>query len=176
MSTERFHKAAEKYRPGRIRFLFIAESPPHVKPDVEPRYFYFEEYKGKDFLFRAIAEVLFPDEFAEFKESGDKRTLLGRLRENGSFLIDACDYPINQHKDRDRFVKKDFPKLTKKMRGLVDGETKVILIKKNIYDLLFDRLRSQGFNVVNAEHLDFPSCGNQLKFKGKLRRLLAQQK
>jgi len=62
------------------------------------------------------------------------------------------------------------------MRGLVDGETKVILIKKNIYDLLFDRLRSQGFNVVNAEHLDFPSCGNQLKFKGKLRRLLAQQK
>jgi hypothetical protein len=175
MSTERFQEAAEKYHPAKIRFLFIAESPPHVKEGVEPRYFYFEEYRGKDFLFRAIAEVLYPDEFDEFKKSGDKKALLGKLSENGFFLIDACDYPINQHKDRDRFVNKDFPNLTEKIRRLVDGETKIILIKKNIYDLLFDRLRSEGFNVINSEHLDFPSCGNQLKFKEKLKRLLAGQ-
>ena len=175
MSIELYEKAANKFKPYKIKILFIAESPPFKKDGEKLRYFYFENVKGKDFLFRSIMGVLFPNEYEHFKIEGNKILLLNKFKECGFFLIDACDYPINQHKDRDYFINNDFPKLIKKIETLIDEDTKIILIKKNIFDLLFNRLKSKGFNVINVEHLDFPSCGNQLKFKEKLKRLLTCQ-
>ncbi|MFC1700537.1 hypothetical protein ACFLZ0_00075 [Patescibacteria group bacterium] len=175
MSIEIYEKAAKKFKPNKIKILFIAESPPFKKEGEELRYFYFENSRGKDFLFGSIMEVLFPNEYDIFKTNKDKILLLDKFKENGFFLIDACDYPINQHKDRDLFINNDFPKLIQKIKTLIDNDTKIILIKKNIFELLFDKLKSHGFNVINDEHLDFPSCGNQLKFKNKLNNLLACQ-
>ena len=169
-----YEKAANKYKPDKIKILFIAESPPFKKEGEALRYFYFEKVRGKDFLFRSIMEVVFPEDYIDFKVNKNKILLLNEFRESGFFLIDACDYPINQHKDRDNFINNDFPKLVQKIKTLID-DTKIILIKKNIFELLSGRLKSQGFNVINAEHLDFPSCGNQLKFKNKLKRLLTCQ-
>lgn len=173
MSLKLYKQASEKYRPGKIRTLFVAESPPNKKEGEELRYFYFEKFKGKDFLFRSIIEVLFTEEYKLHKN--DKIYLLNKLKENGFFLIDACEYPINQHqqKIRDDFVKKESEKLIIKIKNIVNEETKIILIKKNIYNILFERLKDRGFNVINKEHLDFPSCGNQRKFKDKLNKLLS---
>ena len=175
MSIELYEKAAKKFKPDKIKILFIAESPPFKKEGEEPRYFYFENVKGKDFLFRSIMEVLFPDEYENFKINSNKILLLNKFKEIGFFLIDACDYPINQHNNRNSFINNDFSKLIQKIETLIDKGTKIILIKKNIFELLFDRLKSRGFQVINIEHLDFPSCGNQLKFKEKLKWLLMCQ-
>lgn len=173
-SIDVYKEAAEKYKPQNIKYLFIAESPPFIKPDQKPRYFYFEEYRGKDFLFKGITEVLFPKEYQNFRESGNKKELLTKLKENGFFLIDACNYPINQHKDRDAFINQDYPKLVQKIKLLANSKTQIILIKRNIYDLLNDPLREEGLTVANTEHLDFPSCGNQLKFKNKFKKLMGK--
>ena len=85
-------------------------------------------------------EVLFPDEYEHFKIDGNKILLLNKFKESGFFLIDACDYPINHHKDRNSFINNDFLKLIQKIETLIDKDTKIILIKKNIFELLFDRL------------------------------------
>ena len=171
MSIELYEQASKKYKPKEIKILFIAESPPYAKKGEELRYFYFENTKG-DFLFRSIIEVLFPEEYQ--KHTYDKTKFLKLFKENGFFLIDACEYPINQNSARDKFIKDDFDKLVNKIRNLVNLKTKIILIKKNIYELLFDRLNQQGFNVINKEHLDFPSHGHQPKFKEKLKKLLKE--
>ena len=75
-------------------------------------------------------EVSFPDEYEHFKIDGNKILLLNNFKENGFFLIDACDYPINQHNDRDSFINNNFHKLTQKIENLIDDDTKIILIKK----------------------------------------------
>jgi hypothetical protein len=67
MSIELYEKAAKRFKPDKIKILFIAESPPFKKEGEEPRYFYFENVKGNDFLFRSIMEVLFPEEYEHFK-------------------------------------------------------------------------------------------------------------
>ena len=181
MSVEMYEKAAEKYKPDKIKTLFIAESPPFAEEGKEPRYFYFEDVKGRDYLFRSIMEVLFPEEYKDFKKS-DKRAnkkkvpLLKKFKDAGFFLIDACDEPVNQHRNRDFFIGKNFQRLVKKIKGLIHKDAKIILIKKNIFDLLFKELKERGFNVINTKHLDFPSSGNQKKFKEKLKRLLALQR
>ena len=180
MSVEMYEEAAEKYKPDKIKTLFIAESPPFEKKGEEPRYFYFEDVKKRDFLFRSIMEVLFPEEYNDFKESDKKATkkkvpLLKKFKEGCFFLIDACDEPINQHKNRDFFIGKDFQKLVERIKGLIHKDAEIILIKKNIFDLLFKELKDRGFNVINTGHLDFPSSGNQLKFKKKLKKLLKRR-
>ena len=174
MSLELYKTAAQKYNPDKIKILFIAESPPFKEEGEALRYFYFENVTKRDSLFRNIMQVLFPEEYDDFKKSKDKVPLLNKFKENGFFLIDACDYPINQYKNRTRddLINKDFPKLLQKIKTVIDDDTKIILIKKNIYVLLFYRLKSEGINVINTEHLDFPSSGHQLEFKIKLTNLL----
>ena len=174
MSLELYKTAAQKYNPDKIKILFIAESPPFKEEGEALRYFYFENLTKRDSLFRNIMQVLFPEEYDDFKKSKDKVPLLNKFKENGFFLIDACDYPINQYKNRTRddLINKDFPKLLQKIKTVIDDDTKTILIKKNIFDLLFYRLKSEGINAINTEHLDFPSSGNQKKFKTKLCKLL----
>lgn len=171
-----YTKAALKYKPDKTKTLFIAESPPFKREGEELRYFYFEKVSGKDFLFRCTMEVLFPEEYEVYKTSKDKAPLLTKFRDNGYFLIDAVDYPINQEDDRDFFVNKGYPNLVNRLKDLIDKETKIILVKKNIFELLTGKLKSIGYNVINTEHLDFPGSGNQLKYKSKLSKLLKLDK
>jgi len=56
-------RAAFKYKPKKIKILFIAESPPHKDEDGILRYFYFETLFSKDDLFRSITEVILPKEY-----------------------------------------------------------------------------------------------------------------
>jgi len=176
MDTNVYKKAAQKYRPLNIRRLFIAESPPHKKEDEELRYFYFEKVKGKDFLFRNLTMVLFPKEHEIHKEDENKKYLLNKLKNNGDFLIDACEYPINQLQlaKRNKIIETESKNLIKRLKNLVTKDTEIILIKKNIYGILAQKLKdtNTGFNVLNKEFIDFPSQGNQKKFRDKLKDLL----
>ena len=165
----KYKEASEKYRPDKIKILFIAESPPFYKKDEEPRYFYFEKLTGNDSLFREIMKVLYPNEHLQSKKG--KIQLLKKFQKNGFFLIDACECPINQEKKkkvRNYHIEKNFPKLKEKIKKLINKDTKIILIKKNVYDLLHKKLKDEKFNVINNKFLPFPSHGHQIKFREKL--------
>jgi len=63
-----YKKARDKYKPDKIKVLFIAESPPFKKENQKLRYFYFEDVKQHDNLFKSIMVVVFPEE--ENREKG----------------------------------------------------------------------------------------------------------
>lgn len=172
--SEIYEKIAKKYQPKKIKMLFIAESPPYTKKGKELRYFYLEKAKGKDFLFSSIIDVLFPKEHTQYKQNKDKTKLLNKFKEEGFFLIDACNFPINQYKHRNLIIQKNSLNLRLKIDELINKKTPIILIKKNIYLIFNEKLKSEGYNILNKTYLEFPSCGNQKKFKKKLHQLLHQ--
>lgn len=142
-------RAAETYRPKRVRLLLVAEAPPD---DLE-RYFYFDDVREQDSLFRYVAAGILG--IAPTRES--KSRILRALKKRGVFLIDLSEDPIGTREPR-QFVD-----------GLVDRAReiraeRIILIKVNVYDVAFAALRAEGLPVVD-ERIPFPSTGNQKKFE-----------
>jgi hypothetical protein len=179
-----YNLAAEKYNPKiiekEIEYLFIAESPPVSENDLEPRYFYNDHLEKYDFLFKYLASVFESLHPALFRSARSKEDRLKCLQKLGVFLIDACDYPINQIpvNKRNKLIVKDYALLKKRIDELVTNKTNIILIKQNIYNLLKDRLCQDGYHVINKvdKCLPFPSNGNQGKFKRELKDILGLSK
>jgi len=173
-----YEELARIYKPtGKIKCLFIAEAPPEKNEgegEDELKYFYNDKVAKKDHLLQNIVEILFT---AKYKRSDKKQWLL-ELQSNGGFLIDAIHTPIQSglsDKVIARLIDDDFPYLLKKLKELADKDTKIILIKKAVYNSLNVRLKTLGFNVVNTEMLHFPSHGHQPQFREKFKELIVKE-
>jgi hypothetical protein len=162
-----YENAAEKYKPKKIRVLFIAESPPFFKEEKKRAYFYFEDNPGKDVLFATLVKAIY--DFDYRKNTEEKKKLLTQFKEDGFFLIDAVEYPINRdknwrmlrNKEREVIIKEEFPNLLNKLDKfkkdeLIDSETRIILIKKIVFNALFPVLKQSEYNVINRGKIDFP--------------------
>lgn len=89
-AKQRRRRARNRYKPTRLRCLFIAEAPP-----TDDRYFYFDDVQTADWLFLGVMKVLFPDESASYTRRPDqKRSLLKRFQDAGYWLLDAVDDPL----------------------------------------------------------------------------------
>ncbi|MHA1191647.1 MAG: hypothetical protein ACTSP9_05050 [Promethearchaeota archaeon] len=169
-----YERSALKYKPEKkkLKYLFIAESPPYgPTKDGKPRYFYFDDVAEKDNLLRYIIKGVFSEEY----NKTNKKRWLSELRDNGFFLIDAVEYPIDnlpEGKERNDHIKKNIPILIEKIKDLVNNNTKIILIKRNIFEILIKKLKTPEFNVINKKLLPFPSRGWQNKFSEELSELL----
>ena len=88
-------------------------------------------------------------------------------------MIDASDEPIKaeSRSEKKKILKKSLPSLREKVRSLVSEDTKIILISSTVYDVCFEKLRSEGFNVVNEGSIPFP-VKHQPEFRKKLSTLL----
>ena len=75
---ERRRRAAARYKPDDVDLLLVAEAPPS-DPD---RYFYFEDVREHDDLFRYVCRGLLHRE----PTRENKRELLTELRDRGVFL------------------------------------------------------------------------------------------
>ena len=170
-----YEDAAEKYKPtDKIKCLFIAEAPPEKKEGEELRYFYFDKVAIYDYLLQNIVEVLFSVKY----ERSDKKQWLIELQSKGFFLIDAIHTPIPSglsDKVIAGLINDDFPYLLEKLKKLTDKDTKIILIKKVVFNSLNGKLRKLGFNVINTEMLNFPSRGNQTQFREKFKELIIKE-
>jgi len=170
-----YEAAAEKYKPTyKIKYLFIAEAPPEKKEGEELRYFYSEKVEKHDHLFKNIVEILFSMKY----ERSDKKQWLIELQSIGFFLIDAIHTPIPSglsDKVIAGLINDDFAYFLEKLKKLTDKDTKIILIKKVVFNSLNGRLRKLGFNVINTEMLNFPSRGNQTQFREKFKELIIKE-
>ena len=120
---------------------------------------------------------------------------MGRLKEKGCFLIDACDFPINHlpDKDVDEIITDNLKNLLENIiYRITNEETKIVLVKTNIYDIFLRNKDNLKLNIINPEFsnnyiwkkkyriksgaLPFPSVGWQTEFKEKLRELLEEFK
>ena len=172
MNVEIYRRESDKYKPdkNRLKVVYIAESPPPFKTGEKPRYFYFSENRGNDLLFSAIVMVLYGIEYK--KNPYEEMKLLKRFRDDGYFLIDACEYPLKKIDDKERHVLKNLPQLIERIKTIQNRSTNIILIKKNVFYLLNEHLREKGLNVLNERFIGFPGYYNDRKTIGEIRRLI----
>lgn len=153
--------AAQKYRPQRVRLLLIAEAPPSA-PD---RYFYFENVREHDWLFRAVAQAV----LGYTPARTDKAEALAALRDQGYFLIDLSEDPVPfAGAPLDHCV----AGLLERVRVL--NPNKIILIKANVYDTAYRPLADAGLPVVPIR-IPFPSSGQQANFRREFTGALTAQ-
>ncbi len=81
-------EAAERFRPDRLEYLFVAEAPPG---DVS-RYFYFDDVRQGDSLYLEVAKALFLSLSVDRLRERKARTL-ERMRDQGMWLIDVAEEP-----------------------------------------------------------------------------------
>ena len=184
MGIDCYRPAATKYRPERMRVLFVCESPPYAGQGRRPAYFFFEDNPRGDVLFATIVAGLY--DLAYRKDPVRKAELLTRMKDDGTWLIDAVEYPINADENgpikearRNEIIQENLSDLLRRLGGLrkcgcIDERTRLILIKKNIYELLHEPLRQAGYDVVNSGAVPFPHYHRDRETVRGIRTVLAR--
>jgi len=165
----KYRTAAEKYLPEKIRVLFIAESPPFFADPTKMAYFFFERCPGNEMLFSTIFQGIFNYQYR--KNEDGKKEFLCKFQENGLWLMDAVEYPINKRingkkvpdKERIQIIRQpeNYRKLLRSLSKLrennvLDFKTKIILIKATVFIALREALTAEGHKILNKNHIGFP--------------------
>jgi hypothetical protein len=141
-----------KYRPDNLKYLLIAEAP----PDSVERFFYYDDVREHDYLFLGVAQALYPelkDKFLASKRSSViKNEILRKFQADGFYLLDLSELPLSQLTDDLSF---QLVTLIEKVKNVADEQTKIILIKVNVYDIAFNSLQEEFENVVDIR-ITFP--------------------
>ena len=173
-----YNSAAAKYRPDRVRVLFVAESPPVPKYGEPARYFYFENVKKADHLWSGLMKALYADFKGAKNERERKAEWLDRFKRDGYWLIDAVKTPIAKKTADGKQIKRKALRthlskvggaLIKEIRAVHPG--KVVLISSPVWEVLHRPLKEAGLPVVNFEALFFPGSGQQGEFQKQFAKL-----
>lgn len=166
----RYTAARNKYRPVQLHTLLIAEAPPCSLD----RYFYFEAVPRQDSLFLEIMGVLYPRQKVEYlaakRDPALKEALLEAFQEDGYWLMDLSELP---HELLGIPPADALPSLLERVKKVADKDTRMILIKSNVFDLCYPALTSQGYKV-SPERIPFPGSGQQGVFRERFARALAE--
>ncbi len=170
MATYRL--AAAKYRPKRVRVLFVAESPPARQKNERARYFYLEDVEKADQLWSGLMQALYADFGSAAGQRDRKAAWLDRFARDGYWLIDAVKAPIvKKTSDGESISRKALrDRLAKRKQALIKEidtikPKKVVLISAPVYEALCRPLREAGVPVVNTRALPFPGSGQQGMFQ-----------
>ncbi|MCL5772961.1 MAG: hypothetical protein M1536_01080 [Firmicutes bacterium] len=126
-------------------------------------------------MFKSIMDCVFHDFKANYKKGeGDKHNYLQKFENKGFYMIDATDTPINNltKKMRNKIIESESESKIKEIEKLISKATPIFLIKKNVFNIFYPKLKDLGYNVVHNEFLPFPSSGHQPKFKDKFKKYL----
>lgn len=164
----------KKYKPDHIKFLMIAESPPPAADVQSSRQFYYtDRIRKDDRLFTNTIKALYPEavERPETELEEDKQGWLNRFKNDGWYMIEALEksqeHEVTKQQRQER-IREALPSLLGRVRELADPDTKLILIKSNVFDVATQPLRDAGFTVLNHELVDYPGRFNQKDFRRKL--------
>jgi hypothetical protein len=141
--------AAAKYKPDQVQLLLVAEAPPSALD----RYFYFEDVRDQDSLFRHVVRAL----LNIGPSRAEKARQLKHLAERGVFLIDLKPDPKAPDEELELYV----DDLVIRAEAL--NPRHVITIKANVCDLTQRPLRAAGLNVAD-QRVPFPGSGQQQRF------------
>jgi len=161
--------ARNKYKPEKVKCIFIAEAP----PDSVERFFYYEDVKKADYLFLGIMEVLYPglkETYINQKRPIElKSKILDKFKNDGYYLLDLLNVPKGYfYGDWDDAANS----LVNKIETEFEKHIPIILIKVNVYDLLYSKFIEKAFTNVSKERLPFPSTGGQTEFREGFKRAL----
>ena len=159
-------KLRQTWAPEKTRLIVIAESPP-----ADGRYFYDVNGSWRESLFVELIIQLF-GVVPKSKEAG-----LRALRHWGVLILDATYTPLHDLKlaARNAAVKAAVPELIQELERISNvRKIPIILIKKNVCELLEGPLVEADFRVVNeGKMVAFPGSGQQTNFRKVFSRILA---
>jgi len=169
-SAADFNRARRKYRPHRIRFLLIAESPPS-----SGGFFYFRMTIGKDHLFRETIKALelWPRN-KPMRRGVDKRSMLRHFQSMGFYLLDTCVFPVDKLQPFER-RKAVLSQTGRLVNDVIEANpVHILIVKSSIFNPVRNALRESGLSnrVLNTGPVSFPSHGNQRTYRSVLRRAL----
>lgn len=172
MDSKRYYlDLRAKYRPAKIKLIFVLESPP-----TSGNFFYDPAGKVTDPLFSAMMKMIGHE--ASSKEDG-----LTAFAHKGFFLVDATYRPVNHIKNqkrRNRAILSDLPDLILDLKDIIESQQdkiNIVLVKANICRLLEERLMAVGVNVINNKTvIPFPSHGNKERFHENIRKVLTSER
>lgn len=167
----------EQFKPTPIRLLLIAESPPPAAAVQSSRHFYrYDRIRRDDRLFVNTIKALYPEleNEAEAILEADKQLLLQRFQRDGGYMIEALDDSQPHEatkKQRQGKIQQNLPSLIAYVSRLASPDTKIILIKSNVFEIAAQPLQDAGFTILNTELVDYPGHFNQSAYRTKLRSL-----
>jgi len=172
-----YEDVRRKYKPKRIKVLLIAESPPPAPNIQSSRQFYYSDRIRKDDrLFTNTIKALYP-EAADLPESDlqeQKQTWLNKFKDDGWYMIEALEesqvHEVTKAQRQER-IRQSIPRLIERVEELTGKDTKIILIKSNVFEAAAEPLRQAGFNVLNTELVDYTGQFNQRAYREKLTKL-----
>lgn len=169
-----YETVRQQYRPEHISFLLIAESPPPAPNIQSSRQFYYtDRIRTDDRLFTNTIRALYPEtaEAPEAELEADKEHWLRHFQNDGWYMIEALKesqvHEVTKRQRQER-IAENVPWLIERVRELADTDTKLILIKSNVFDQAAVPLRDAGFTVLNSALLDYPGRFNQRAYREKL--------
>lgn len=169
----------QQYKPPEVRVLLIAESPP-PRPEIGgSRHFYrSDEPRRDDRLYVNTMKALYPEAAGKTEQEleDEKESWLRRFQADGWYMIESLEKSL-QHKvkkpERQALIKENLPRLLERVSELASEDTKLVLIKSNVFQVAAGPLRKAGFTVLNEELLDYPGRFNQRAYREKLSKLAA---
>lgn len=171
----------EHYKPKHIKVLLIAESQPPDSPTAaSSRHFYrSDRVRRDDRLFVNTIKALYAEAAAktEAQIEPHKEEWLRTFQKDGWYLIEALETSLPHHitkEQRQELIAKALPRLIDRIKTLAQSDTKLILIKSNVFEIATEPLREAGFTVLNKELLDYPGRFNQAAYRQKLSALAAR--
>jgi hypothetical protein len=166
-----------KYRPEHIKFLIITESPPPPADIQSSRQFYYiDRSRTDDRLYANTMRALYSSAAKQTEEELQtyKEAWLRRFHADGWYMIEALTssqpHQVTKHQRQER-IRQAIPQLIKRVAQLVQPDTKIILVKSNVYDVAAEPLRDAGYHVLNHELVDYPGQYNQKAYREKLAKL-----
>ncbi len=140
--------------------IFLLESPP-----ASGKYFY--DTSGK------ITEPLYASFMKFFKIiTATKVEGLRQFCDKGKYLVDATYTAVNKMpgKTRKQTILNDYINLKADLNSIIQSRNnRIIIIKCSLYDLLFKKLKEDGYNVKDCR-IPFPSHSHQRKFQELLQK------
>lgn len=152
-----------RYVPKNIKLVFVLESPP-----VEHGYVYDSSGRTSEVLFRSLMDLF-------GLRPLDKERGLQALAKKGVLLLNPLYEPVNKLADKEANAKilSNYKSFIKDLKGLgVTSKTPIILVKKNIFELLYDPLVADGFNILNTSMIPFPLHYHAKAFREKCLELM----
>lgn len=158
--------------------LLIAESPPPAADVASSRHFY---RTGKNYpedrLFVNTIRALYPEtlDISQSELATQKDQWLRRFQHDGWYMIEALEesqkHEVTKQQRQER-IRNALPRLIERVQKLAQSDTKIILIKSNVFEVATEPLRSAGFTVLNTELVDYPGRFNQKAYREKLSKLV----
>lgn len=177
-----YNDTRQLYRPAHIKGLLIAESPPPAARIGGSRHFYrSEKPRHDDRLFVNTIKALYPatTTMLETELEQQKEQWLRTFQADGWYMIEALEKSLPHSitkPQRQALIAKHLPQLIKRVAHLAGPDTKLILIKSNVFEVAAEPLRNAGFTVLNKQLVDYPGQFNQRDYREKLAKLAVKIK